>query len=173
MNKEYEQKKGNGCFMNSTKEKRSENKKTNSGGFTLVEVVIALMIFLVAVFGVFMTFAYAINRNAGNNTRARALTVLQKEIELLRSAKFTPQVTDATLIGGKHADKTVTSIDNYKYLISTTVDNDPFASGIQDDSAVAKPTLKEISVTVTLASPTPGWQTAVPATIILRRVRAN
>ena len=51
------------------------------------------------------------------------------------------------------------------------VDNDPFTAGIQDETTFTS--LKEISITAQLASPSPGWQTAVPATVVLRRVKAN
>jgi Tfp pilus assembly protein PilV len=145
-------------------------KPQNEKGFSLVEVVIALVIFMVAVMGVFITFAYAINYNAGNNARAQALTVLQQEVENLRSAKFTPAVTDSTLVGGTHTDKRVTSSDGNSYVVSVVVDDDPFTTGVQVDNTK---TIKEIAITVTLDAPTPGWQTAVPATIIMRRVRGN
>jgi hypothetical protein len=51
------------------------------------------------------------------------------------------------------------------------VDNNPLVAGIQDETVPT--TLKEIRVTASLAAPSPGWQTAIPATMILRRARAN
>lgn len=140
-------------------------------GFSLIEALIALVILLVAVLGVFATFAYAINYNSGNSSRAQALAVLQQEVELVRSAKFTPIQTDnypqATpddgrrdITGGVKPVRIVTSANNYSFKVRTTV---------VDISS----TLKEITVTVTLNNPTPGWQTSVPATVVLRRVQAN
>ena len=120
-----------------------------------------------------MTFVYAINYNAGNNARSQGLTVLQQEAELIRSGKFTPTFTDFTspdLTGGTKTPKPVTSEDGNKFKVQVVVDDDPFTSGVQVDSTT---TIKEVSITVTLESPTPGWQTAVPTTVILRRVRAN
>ena len=61
-------------------------------------------------------------------------------------------------------------VDGNKYKVEIKVDDDPFTGGVQINSAK---TLKEVSVTVTLDRPTPGWQTAVPVTAILRRVRSN
>lgn len=143
------------------------------GGFSLIEACCALVIILIALLGVAFAFTYAINYNAGNSSRSQALAVLQQEVEQLRAAKFTPSVTDTALAGGTKADKTVVNSNGSTFIVQVAVDNDPFTSGIQNDAAVPNPTLKEITVTTRLASPSPGWQTAIPATIILRRVRAN
>lgn len=145
-------------------------KKSGEEGFSLVEVIIAFVIFLIALFGIFTVFTYSINYNTGNNSRAQALAVLQQEVEQLRSAKFTPSVTDASLVGGTKAPKTIVASNGNRFVIDTTVDDDPFTTGVQTNTAK---TLKEITITVSLESPTPGWQTAVPTTVILRRVRAN
>lgn len=144
--------------------------ENNEGGFSLVEVVIAMVILLIVLLGVFITFAYAVNYNAGNSSRSQALTILQQEVEVMRSAKFTPQVTDTTLTGGTKAVKTVTSGNGNQFKVSVTVDDDPSTTGVQTDTTK---TVKEITVTVNFAAPTPGWQTAVPATVVLRRARAN
>lgn len=144
--------------------------KSGERGFSLVEVIVAMIVLLVALLGVFAVFTYSINYNAGNNSRAQALTVLRQETELLRSAKFTPFITDSLLVGGVKSPKTVISADGSRFSIETVVDDDPFTDGIQTDFTK---TLKEINITVRLENPTPGWQTAVPATTILRRVRAN
>jgi type II secretory pathway pseudopilin PulG len=142
-----------------------------------------MVIILVVLLGVFATFTYAISYNAGNNSRAQALAILQQEVELLRSAKFTPTVTDnytpgvpdngkRDIRGGSKAARTVTSADNNKFVVTTDVDNDPLTDGIQSTNETTT-TIKEISITVKLDSPTPGWQTSVPATVVLRRVRSN
>lgn len=142
-------------------------------GFTLIEAACALVIILIALLGVVFAFTYAVSYNAGNTSRSQALAVLQQEVEQLRAAKFTPAITDSVLTGGVKANKTVTNSSGNSFVIGVEVDNDPFTSGIQNDTAVPKPTLKEIRVSARLASPSPGWQTAIPAVIILRRVRAN
>lgn len=146
----------------------SENRRPNEAGFSLIEVTAAMTIFLVAMLGVFVTFTYAVSYNAGNNSRIQALSVLQQEVERIRSKKFIP-TTDAELKGGK-TTKDVESADGNKYKVEIVIDDDPFTPGTQIDSTK---TIKEIKVTVTLASPTPGWQTSVPATVVLRRVRGN
>ena len=160
-----------------------ENPQREEAGFSLVEVAIAMLIILIALLGVFATFTYAISYNAGNNSRAQAIAVLQREVELLRSAKFTPTVTDAytpgipddgrrDIRGGVKASRATTSADGNRFLVDTKIDNDPLTDDIQSTNE-GTTTIKEITVTVKLDSPTPGWQTSVPATVVLRRVRAN
>lgn len=153
--------------------KTAPDQGVGDSGFTLIEVAISLVIILVALLGVVATFAYVISYNAGNNSRAQALAVLQQRVEILRAAKFTPTVTDTTLAGGSKSPLTVTTPTGTQFTINVDVDNDPFTTGVQDDTAVPNPTLKEITVTSRLASPSPGWQMAVPTTVILLRTRAN
>jgi len=145
--------------------------ETSQTGFTLIEVSVALVIILIALLGVVFTFTYVVNYNAGNNARSQALAVLQQEVETLRAGKFTPTITDSSLTGGVKTPRPVTSLGGTSFMINVSVDNDPFTDGVQDETVAT--TLKEIRVTASLAAPSPGWQMAVPATIILRRTRAN
>lgn len=145
----------------------------SEAGFSLIEAAVAQVIILIALLGVVSTFAYVINYNAGNNSRSQALAVLQQQVEILRAAKFTPTVTDASLTGGTKTPFTTTTTAGLNFSVQVVVDNDPLLAGIQDDTAVPNPTLKEITVTTRLVSPSPGWQTAVPASVVLRRTRAN
>ena len=147
-------------------------KRDKEAGFSLVEATCALIILLIALAGVATTFTYAINYNAGNNSRAQALAVLQQEVEQMRSAKFTPPPNgmDASLAGGRKTPRVISTVDGKRFRIQTVIDDDPLTAGVQVDNTK---TIKEISVTVSLDNPTPGWQTAVPATVVLRRVRAN
>lgn len=151
----------------------SESGPSAEAGFSLVEVAVAMVIILVALLGVVFAFTYAINYNAGNSARSHALAILQQEVEQLRAAKFTPTITDPLLRGVSRAPITMTSPNGLQFRVLVIIDNDPLTPGIQEDTDVPNPTLKEITVTSTLASPSPGWQTAVPATIVLRRVRSN
>ena len=65
--------------------------------------------------------------------------------------------------------------DDNKGLVDKPVDPEKYIVGPGDEFKVTimqyEP--KEITVTVTLENPTPGWQTALPATVVLRRARAN
>ncbi len=151
--------------------KKSAASAKTEEGFSLIEVCVAMVIILVALLGVFFTFTYAITYNAGNNSRAQALAVLQEEVEKLRSYKFTPTITDAELQGGVKTPWTVVSPNGGTFLVTVKVDNDPFTPDIQDESTPTS--IKEIMVSVKLEHPSPGWQAAVPATVYLRRVRSN
>lgn len=140
------------------------------GGFSLIETTVAMVIFLIAILGVFITFTFAVNYNAGNASRAQALAVLQQRVEQMRSAKFTPTLTDSMLTGGTKSPEIIIAPNGDRFRIQVVIDDDPNTSGVQVD---ATKVFKEVSVTVSLDSPTPGWQTSVPATIVLRRVRGN
>jgi prepilin-type N-terminal cleavage/methylation domain-containing protein len=159
---------------------RMEAAETRERGFSLIEVVISLVILLVAMLGVFQAFTYAIAYNAGNKTRGEALTVMQQEVELLRSKKFTPALTDPDLAGGTRT-KTVTTASGSVFTIEDKVDNEPSVDGLQNEAytcltpqgtAIAC-AIKEVTITVTVEAPTPGWQYAVPAITVLRRTRGN
>ncbi len=149
-------------------------RKTNDeSGFSLVEVICAMVILLIALLGVFVTFTYSVNYNAGNSSRSQALSLLQREVEQMRSKKFTPDFTHPDLYGGVKADRHITEYNGNKFKIAVSIDNNPSTPDVVEADESVNPTIKQISITVTLDSPTPGWQTAVPATVILQRVRGN
>jgi Tfp pilus assembly protein PilV len=162
-----------------------QRRKKKDDGFTLVEVIIALVILMISVMGIFAVFAYATVYNTGNSMRSQALSTLQAEAEKIRSAKFTPTITDnytpgtpddgrRDLTGGTKAARTVTAVNGTTYTVQTIVDNDPFTVGVQNDAAVPNPKLKEITLTVTPQSSRPGsWVVANPVRVVYRRVRAN
>lgn len=144
--------------------------RSAESGFSLIETSIALVIILVGMLAVSEAFTFAILYNAGNATRSQALAILQQETELLRSKKFSPTTTDAELTGGTKPARTVNTPNGGNFTIIDVIDDDPFTDGVQVD---ATSTIKEITVTVRLASPSPGWQTIIPATIVMRRTRGN
>jgi prepilin-type N-terminal cleavage/methylation domain-containing protein len=163
---------------------KSQRPVDNEAGFTLIETVIALVILLIAVLGVFGAFTYAVRFNTGNSARSQALSVLQREVESLRSAKFTPTITDSTpanidLTGGVKTRRTVIA-DNgtgATYSVDTTIDDDPFTAGVQTNAAT---TMKEITITVTPqgvdtvnGNANSSFVTAFPTRAIFRRVRSN
>jgi Tfp pilus assembly protein PilV len=155
-------------------------------GFSLVEVIIALLILMIAVLGVFGVFAFATRLNTGNSGRSQALSVLQREVELLRSAKFTPTtvstVTTATptcatadnglrdISGGAKAGQLRCGADGTQYMVETTIDDDPYTANIQTNAAT---TLKEIELIVTPLGTNGRWESAYRTRVVFRRVRAN
>ncbi len=157
--------------------------KYKQKGFSLVEVTIAMVICLVVMLGLVTVFTFAVSYNAGNNSRSQALAIMQEHVELARSAKFTRNKTDDgssrfDLTGGTKTPFKVNSADGNKFIVQVVVDDDYACPGIQPDTAfcassVQPATLKEVTISVTLDSPSPGWQTAIPAKVILRRTRAN
>jgi prepilin-type N-terminal cleavage/methylation domain-containing protein len=153
----------------------------NAKGFSLIEVMIALIVIMIAMLGVFTVFTYAIMYNAGNRSRSEAVAVLQQEVERIRAAKFNTTTTDAILLGGVQTQRTITGSAGSTFTVDVSVDNAPDVAGVQDEAYQCLTpqntnipcTLKEIVMTVRLAAPSPGWQTAVPATVTIRRVRGN
>lgn len=159
--------------------------KRTDTGFTLIEMVIAMVILLVVVMGVFAAITYATRWNHGNSQRSQAVSVFQREIELIRSAKFTPAVvsniTTSTptcasaddgqrdITGGLKTPQVRCGIDGTQYLITTTVDDDPETAGLVDIRA----TLKEITLESVPAGADGSWVEANRVRIVLRRVRAN
>jgi Tfp pilus assembly protein PilV len=139
-------------------------------GFSLIEICIALVVLMVAMLGVAQAFTYAITYNMGNATRNQALVILQQRAEGIRAAKWTASGIDTLITGGVKADQTVTAPNGGQFKVSLTVDDDPYTDGTQVDAASQ---LKEITLSVQLVAPSPGWQMAVPATLIMRRSRGN
>ena len=147
---------------------------TTENGMSLVETTIALVIIMVALLGVVHSFTYAVTYNAGNAVRAEGLAILQREVETMRAAKWTSSGTAPEVVStGPTCDPVVTttpSSNGGTFRIERTIDDDPFTDGCQVNAATQ---LKEITLTVRLAAPSPGWQFAVPATVVLRRTRGN
>jgi prepilin-type N-terminal cleavage/methylation domain-containing protein len=148
----------------------------NEKGFTLIEVTIALLVMTVMMMGVLTVFTYTVQYNRGNNLRSQALSVLQQEAELYRSAKFTPSVTDPDLQGGVKPVKTVSSADGTVFSVTATVDNDPGTTGTQTSETLSTGkacTLKEISLKVLPKNQEAGWITAESTSLVIQRVRSN
>ena len=179
---------------------RSSNEPTptrKDAGFSLIEVVIALVVIMIALLGVVAALAYSITYNAGNKSRVQTLAVMQQEVERYRAAKFNSVTTDAysspsapspcrtdglrDLTGRAASTCRVNAVDNMVFNVTSAVDNDPAATGVQTQSHVCTSpqgatvpcAIKEITIEVVLAAPSPGWQTAIPARTVLRRVQGN
>lgn len=158
-------------------DKNSTAGLASSDGFSILETIVAMLIIMIAMLGALQVINYSEIYNAGNASRAQSLAILQQEAERVRSAKFTPTGVDSAapsasgvcrvdaqrdITGGTKTPCRVLSPNGGSYRVSTFVDDNPFnASGTYDVDAATR--IKEITLEVRLDSPTPGWQTAVPA----------
>lgn len=109
-------------------------------GFTMVELVIALVILMVATLGVAALFAYAVNYNSGAYDRTLAHAVAQKQMEYLARSSFdsiTSQPQSFITSGGR------------TFAITTTVCS---SSGCGGGTSV-----KKITVDVTPQGAGPTW----------------
>ena len=173
--------------MRMNNEKNTVIVSGSSAGFSILETVVAMVIIMVAMLGALQAINYSVIYNAGNATRAQNLAILQQEVERLRSAKFTPAGVDSAALpgtgacrtdaqrditGGQKPDCTVDAPNGGRFRVSTAVDDNPF-NGPNTYDVDATTRIKEITVQVRLDSPTPGWQTAVPARVVLRRTIGN
>jgi type II secretory pathway pseudopilin PulG len=151
-------------------------------GFTVVEVIVAASIMIILCVGTLSVFSYVVKVNRGENLRAQALTVLQKQVECYRSLKFIP-IGSSTLLNGKTATNislndqcaqasTVTSADGRVFVISVTIDNDPYTTGIQTAGDTTT-RFKEIAITATPQITETGWLANLQTTVTIQRVRSN
>ncbi len=130
------------------------NAGSREGGFTLVEVIVALSMMLVAGLGVASVFVYAVRNNTGAGERALAMAVAQQRVERLRSASFDLVASENT---------TVESAGR-SYNVVTTV------TVLDTDANDGKDTLKDIVVQVT---PTNSHETWATDPVVLRTQRAT
>lgn len=171
-------------------EKKTVIPSEPSGGFSIIETVVAMVIIMIAMLGALQAINYSVLYNAGNATRAQNLAILQREVEMLRSAKFTPAGVDnfvptggvcnalaqRDITGGTKTPCTVTAPNGGSFLVSTWVDDNPSNNPLNGPATYdvdATTRIKEITVQVRLNSPTPGWQTSIPAQVVLRRTIGN
>ena len=168
-------------------EKDPVKRPQSSDGFTIIETIIAMFIVTIAMLGALQAINFSILYNAGNATRAQNLAILQQEAERLRAAKFTPTGIDNAALpgngscraddqrditGGAKTPCIITAPNGGSFLVSTWVDDNPFNAANTYDT-VATSRVKEIKVEVRLAYQSPGWQTAIPARVVLRRTIGN
>lgn len=148
-------------------------KAHRDNGFTIPEVIVAGSILIILSVGILTTFSTAANLNRINNTRAQALTVLQREVEEFRSFRFVPGIMDNRLFAGSNSNyKTgVQSADGIPFNISVDVSNDP-NNEFNPDPTDAECRFKQITITAVLQTP----QAGIPdlqTSVVIQRVRSN
>lgn len=62
--------------------------RQNSDGFTLIEVMIAILILTIGLFGLLETVILSINQNRGNKLRTEAVMLADQEMLAMRSLAF-------------------------------------------------------------------------------------
>ena len=133
-------------------DRTSAARRDRSGGFTLIETSIALLVLLVAGLAASSLFMYAINYNTGANDRAIAQSVAQHQMELLRKTPFSLVASSTTTATGA----------GRSFSVVTTVCN--------DGSAVCggTTTIKKITVQVTPQAAGPVWARSSVQLVTLR-----
>jgi len=127
-------------------------------GFTLMETSIAMLVLMIAAFGVVSLFAYSIRYNSGADDRAIAISIAQQQLEQIRSLGFN---NAALAVSSGTVVVPVDTVSNGRtYRITKTV------SGSNNDIN-GNPTLKTVTIRVDPLSP--GWA-GFP--VILRTMRA-
>lgn len=169
------------------KAEKASDEHNGEQGFSLIESIIAMFVLTIALLGVAQAITYSVLHNAGNATRAQNLAILQQEVERMRAAKFTPVGIDREtppgtgpcrsdaqrdIRGGTKTPCTIAAPNGGQFKVSTWVDDNPF-NGTETYDVDITSRIKEITVEVELVAPTPGWQTAVPARVVLRRTIGN
>lgn len=126
-------------------------------GFTLIETSIAMLVLMIAAFGVVSLFAYSIRYNSGADDRAIAISLAQQQLEQFRSVPF----SNSALAVSTGTVVPVSTVSNGRtYMITKTV------AGSNNDTN-GNPTLKTITIRVDPVSP--GWA-GFP--VVLRTMRA-
>ena len=146
----------------------NKQKHRDQGGFTLVEIMIALLVFMVIMLGVAAGLLAAIRTNKGNVVRDEALRIAESELNQLKGLQFSdsgvsgnlaatsgnglalPDV--ATTIRGvpitfartKRITDVVTAINTLKTVEVVVGWNDPYNAG----GALLTPTLKNRQLSV-------------------------
>lgn len=96
---------------------RRAAERTGEAGFTLLEIVIALLVMMIAVLATVSLFIFAVNYNSGSRDRTVALAIAQQRIERLRNISFTDAALDPTPATGT----TTTLFSNGRFYSVTTI----------------------------------------------------
>lgn len=82
----------------------NKQKHRCQGGFTLVEIMIALLVFMVVMLGVAGGLIRATQANSGNLVRDEALRLAEEELNRLKSERFSVLGTSAALTAPNFPD---------------------------------------------------------------------
>lgn len=111
--------------------------RQRSSGFTLVEVMIALVILAIGLLGIATLQIVSIRGNAFSSEMTYAAMLAQERLEILRNLIFTATATDPDLAAGPHALPPAVGDKGVSYTVSWNVTDDPSGE------------MKTVSVTIT------------------------
>jgi hypothetical protein len=121
-------------------------------GFTVAELAFAAAILLIIVIGSMTGLSFAAQSNVHTLNKSEATTLANQQIEYIRNLADFNDVASEVSTAGLPAGKIVTPRNVGKYTIATTV-----TWGETDPSVIyARTPYKNVIVTVTWSSPTPG-----------------
>ena len=121
------------------------DQKKNERGFSLIEVMIAFVVMMVASLAVGAVFFYSVQNNVGGSERALAMGVAQQQLEQLRSVSF----NDSSLVAGTTTFNNIQTGQNQFYVVRTVVD--------ETNANNTEKLLKRITITVTPQSAGGNW----------------
>ena len=122
-----------------------KDKKKNERGFSLIEVMIAFVVMMVASLAVGAVFFYSVQNNVGGSERALAMGVAQQQLEQLRSVSF----NDSSLVAGTTTFNNIQTGQNQFYVVRTVAD--------EKNANNTEKLLKRITITVTPQSAGGNW----------------
>ena len=121
------------------------DQKKNERGFSLIEVMIAFVVMMVASLAVGAVFFYSVQNNVGGSERALAMGVAQQQLEQLRSVSF----NDSSLVAGTTTFNNIQTGQNQFYVVRTVAD--------EKNANNTEKLLKRITITVTPQSAGGNW----------------
>src|SRR3990167_5696311 len=129
----------------------SNNSGLNNSGFTIIETLVALAIFLVISYYTYSTANGLYEIAVKNQWRADAIAAVENEIEIVRNLAYSDIGISGGYPTGQLLSPKTVSIGGTNFVISTTVRNidDPFdgvAGGNPNDTAPADYKLVEFEV---------------------------
>lgn len=134
---------------------RETHENQKCAGFTILETAIAMLIMFVAVLASVSVFVYAIQNNSNANDRELSMAVAQRQMEQLRTVRFTDATLSATSPGGLHS---TLERAGRSYMMVTNIEDSNIVNGL--------PTVKTITLQVA-----PNGNTV--STVTLRAVRVS
>ena len=149
--------------MNSQHTRRKERTRVgacaagapSSGGFTLLETLIAMVVMMVAGLGASALFLYAVNNNAAASSRSQATAIAQQQMEQLRALPFddpllSPSATPVPVTtGGNYYDTNANRFTVTKQITAADAVVDQSGNPVLETGGAQRMSTKIITLTVT------------------------